>query len=140
MDRRQFLGGLIAALAWPAGLASASPRSGIPGLNRCLSCGEWRGRCLHPDKNAQIEVSCRCQPSLCGRCGGVVHPRRICGYYFDRERGGLVHVPWFVGMAHRCPGGDLTFHQTGHRGPRTLSDNGDSPRRFHALMGMVSGC
>lgn len=72
----------------------------LPGLSRCQECGEWRGDVI--DDGVPKTATCRCEPSRCSRCGGIVHPRRICGHYWCAESEALVHVPWFVGMAHTC--------------------------------------
>ena len=71
-------------------------------LSRCDACGELKGVVVDPDGAAKV-ASCRCEPSRCRRCSEVVHPRRICGYYWCEERETLIHVPWFVGMMHACP-------------------------------------
>ncbi len=71
------------------------------GLRRCRACGEWKGVVIARDGSPK-EAVCLCEPSRCGRCGEVVHPRRICGHYWSEERQALVHVPSFVGMRHRC--------------------------------------
>lgn len=77
---------------------NASPRRGLSG---CDVCGELKGVVVGSDGSSKIAI-CLCEPSRCGRCGEVVHPRRICGHYWCEEREALIHVPWFVGMMHGC--------------------------------------
>jgi hypothetical protein len=78
-------------------------RIGVPRarLSPCAACGELKGIAIARDGMAK-EASCRCQPSRCRSCGEVIHPRRIGGYYWCERRQALIHVPWFVGMAHVC--------------------------------------
>lgn len=112
MERRHFLSRAGAGLAlalFPSFelLPSPSPQNGRgeepprPGLSRCPICGEWNGRAR--DRDGELKrVHCRCDPSLCPRCGEVVHPRKIGSHYWDEERGAPVHVPVLVGMRHAC--------------------------------------
>lgn len=111
VDRRVFLFAAGAALPlwlfpFSRSLLSRPSRRGrdeppLRGLSRCGACGDWQGVVVDPDHSSTM-ASCRCRPSRCGRCGEVVHPRRICGHYWCDERRALIHVPWFVGMGHAC--------------------------------------
>jgi len=112
MDRRRFLRTAGAgSLLWLVPLAridrpvdtspSAREAPPLPGLFRCATCREWRGLARTKAGPAKA-VTCRCEPSVCSRCGEIVHPRRICGYYWCDERQSPIHVPWFVGMRHSC--------------------------------------
>lgn len=90
-----------------ARLAGAGPE-GLPrGLERCPSCGEWRGTCLRPSKDfvcAVITGHCRCQAdNRCAACGHLLHERKLNANYYDPRAGHFRHVPGFSGLGHQCP-------------------------------------
>lgn len=89
---------LLPLASAPGDRSSRPPR---PGLSRCRDCGEWKGETRDADGLVR-SVRCRCEPSVCSRCGDVVHPRQIGSHYWDRGRQAVVHVPTFVGMKHSC--------------------------------------
>ena len=81
---------------------------GVPhGLTQCPVCAEWRGECLDPDPVCAgqiVQVRCRCDNNTrCPRCGQPVYTHRIMSNYYDVATGKIWHVPWFCGLAHRCP-------------------------------------
>jgi len=77
------------------------------GLKRCVTCGEWRGRCLDPAPNffcQVMAVHCRCQNDNRGAaCGHLLSERKLNANYYDPTDGQIWHVPGFSGLYHRCP-------------------------------------
>lgn len=112
MERRRFLSragaGLALALlpssellSLPSSSADRGEEAPRPGLSRCRKCGDWKGRAREREGDVK-RVHCRCDPSVCPRCGELVYPRKIGSHYWNEERGAPVHVPVLVGMRHRC--------------------------------------
>lgn len=93
-------------------LAGAGPE-GVPrGLDRCPTCGDWRGRCLDPSPQflgMVMPVHCRCaNDSRCAACGQLLHDRKLNANYYEPADGSIWHVPGFSAFGHRCPQGRAT--------------------------------
>jgi hypothetical protein len=90
-----------------ARLAGIGPDGRLRGLERCATCGEWRGRCLDPAANFFCQVMvvhCRCQnDNRCAACGNLLSDRKLNANYYDPADGQIWHVPGFSGIDHRCP-------------------------------------
>jgi hypothetical protein len=88
-------------------LAGAGPEGRPRGLERCPTCGDWRGRCLDPSPNFAskvMAVHCRCQNgNRCAACGGFLDQRKLNANYYNPRDGQIWHVPGFSGFKHRCP-------------------------------------
>ena len=87
---------------------SGQQAGGIPnGLERCDTCGEWRGACLDPNPHywgLVMPVYCRCEnDNRCARCGGLLYERKLNANFFEPTDGRIWHVPGFIGFNHRCP-------------------------------------
>jgi hypothetical protein len=81
--------------------------SGAPtGLDPCIECGEWRGRCLDPNPRFSglvMCVHCRCENhTLCALCGVELADHRLNANYYYEDDGNIWHVPGFSGLSHRC--------------------------------------
>jgi hypothetical protein len=88
-------------------LAGAGPEGRPRGLQRCPTCGEWRGRCLDPSPTfvgKVMTVHCGCQnDNRCAGCGGFLYERKLNANYYSPRDGQIWHVPGFSGFRHRCP-------------------------------------
>jgi hypothetical protein len=78
---------------------------GVPvGLERCDTCGDWRGECLDPSPQFAgmvMTVCCGCgNDTLCARCGHPLADRRVNANYFDGSS--IWHVPGFKAFTHKC--------------------------------------
>src|SRR6266851_5043428 len=77
------------------------------GLERCPTCGEWRGRCLDPSPTfvgKVMTVHCGCQnDNRCAACGGFLYERKLNANYYQPRDGRIWHVPGFCAFRHRCP-------------------------------------
>ena len=93
-------------------LAGAGPEGRPRGLERCPTCGEWRGRCLDPSPTfvcKVMTVHCGCQnDNRCAACGGFLYERKLNANYYDPRDGRIWHVPGFRAFRHRCPPGSGT--------------------------------
>lgn len=84
-------------------------KDGVPrGLDRCSTCGWWRGRCLDPDstwRGLVMTVDCLCDnDTVCARCARPLARWRLNSNYYD-PKSGIWHVPAFCAFSHRCPDG-----------------------------------
>jgi hypothetical protein len=88
-------------------LAGPGPEGRPRGLERCPTCGEWRGRCLDPSPTfvcKVMTVHCGCQnDNRCAACGGFLYERKLNANYYNARDGQIWHVPGFCGFRHRCP-------------------------------------
>jgi hypothetical protein len=88
-------------------LAGAGPEGRPRGLERCFTCGEWRGLCLDPSPTfvgKVMTVHCSCQnDNRCAACGGFLYERKLNANYYYANDGQIWHVPGFSGFRHRCP-------------------------------------
>jgi len=88
-------------------LAGAGPEGRPRGLERCPTCGEWRGRCLDPSSTfvcKVMTVHCGCQnDNRCAACGGSLYERKLNANYYQPRDGQIWHVPGFCAFRHRCP-------------------------------------
>jgi hypothetical protein len=86
---------------------SSRGHPGVPrGLERCETCGEWRGECLDPGPVARgllVRVSCRCEgQSRCARCRVALHERRLETSHYDEGTRQLRFVSGLVALGHHC--------------------------------------
>jgi len=88
-------------------LAGAGPEGRPRGLERCPTCGEWRGSCVDPSPTfvcKVMTVHCSCQnDNRCAACGGFLYARKLNANYYDTRDGQIWHAPGFSGFRHRCP-------------------------------------
>ncbi len=88
-------------------LAGAGPEGRPRGLERCPTCGEWRGLCLDPSPTfvgKVMAVHCGCQnDNRCAACGGFLYERKLNANYYQPRDGRIWHVPGFCAFRHRCP-------------------------------------
>jgi hypothetical protein len=88
-------------------LAGTGPEGRPRGLERCPTCGEWRGRCLDPSPTyvcKVMTVHCGCQnDNRCAACGGFLYERKLNANYYEPRDGQIWHVPGFSAFRHRCP-------------------------------------
>ena len=88
-------------------LAGAGPEGRPRGLERCPTCGEWRGRCLDPSPTfvcKVMTVHCGCQnDNRCAACGESLYARKLNANYYNAGDGQIWHVPGFSAFRHRCP-------------------------------------
>jgi len=80
---------------------------GVPkGLNKCPTCGEWRGTCLDPNpqfKGKVMEVHCVCEnDNRCAWCGELLYVRKLNANYYDPKNHQIWHVPGFSALNHSC--------------------------------------
>jgi hypothetical protein len=68
-------------------LAGAGPEGRPRGLERCPTCGEWRGRCLDPSPTfvcKVMTVHCTCQnDNRSAACGGFLYERKLNATYYN---------------------------------------------------------
>lgn len=89
-----------------ARLGVRHPREDRRGLERCATCGDWRGECL--DVIAEVgtlvvPVHCQCDNvTCCARCGDALRERRVGGNQFNQDDRRVWHWPGFMALAHRC--------------------------------------
>ena len=87
-------------------LAGAGPDGRPRGLERCPTCGEWRGRYLDPSPTfvcKVMTVHCGCQnDNRCAGCGGFLYARKVNANYYNARDGQIWHVPGFSGFRHGC--------------------------------------
>jgi hypothetical protein len=100
-------GGREASADDVARLAGVGPE-GLPrGLERCSTCGEWRGSCLDPASNffcRVMTVQCRCQnDNRWAACGQRLSDRKLNANYYNPRDRKIWHVPGFSGLDHHCP-------------------------------------
>lgn len=81
---------------------------GMPcGLERCPTCGDWRGECLdtHPaGRPWLVYVDCRCaNTNRCAACGELLCERALNRNYYEECTGRVVHMAGFAAVGHRCP-------------------------------------
>lgn len=87
--------------AW---LSRRRPNGAPAGLQRCDSCGAYRGMGLLEQAGLVVEVFCRCQNhNRCARCFERFSERRLNGCGFFEESGEILHVPAFAALDHICP-------------------------------------
>ena len=90
-----------------ARLAGAGPDDAPRGLERCATCGEWRGQCLDPSPELFLRVMtvyCRCaNDNRCAACGLLLYKRKLNANYYDPRDGKVWHVPGIDGLGHECP-------------------------------------
>ena len=88
-------------------LAGAGPEGRPRGLERCPTCGEWRGLCLDPSPTfvcKVMTVHCGCQnDNRCAACGGFLYERKLNANYYNPRDGQIWHVPGFSAFRHECP-------------------------------------
>jgi hypothetical protein len=76
------------------------------GIERCPTCGDWRGECLDTSPTffcKLVTVHCHCDNhNRCAACGEHLYERRLNANYYNPADGQIWHVPGFSGFAHRC--------------------------------------
>jgi len=89
-----------------ARLAGAGAGNIPRGLERCPTCGDWRGECLDPSPTffcKLVPVHCRCDNhNRCAACGEHLYERRLNANHYNPSDRQIWHVPGFSGLAHRC--------------------------------------
>ena len=81
---------------------------GVPkGLDKCSTCGGWRGNCLgtfERYKASVLPVSCRCDNhNRCARCGSPLHEHKLNSNVFEPSDGQIRYLPGFACFGHVCP-------------------------------------
>jgi len=99
-------GGRLATLEEKVMLAGTQA-NGVPrGLARCARCGEWKGRCLGPNRESErqvMDVHCRCDnDNRCAACGELLHKRKLNANAYNEADGQIWHTPGFSGLSHVC--------------------------------------
>jgi hypothetical protein len=87
---------------------SGEGADGVPkGLDKCLTCGGWRGECLGTAENYKtsvLPVSCRCDNNnRCARCGNPLHEHKLNSNILEPSDGQIWYVPGFACFEHVCP-------------------------------------
>ena len=84
---------------------------GIPmGLDRCATCGGFRGDYLQTKGEADrditpcvVRVYCRCENhNRCARCGEPLAKSRLSAYEFNEEDAQVCYAAAYMGLSHRC--------------------------------------
>lgn len=77
------------------------------GLDKCLTCGGWKGDCLgtfERYKTSVLPVSCQCDNhNRCARCGDPMHEHKLNSNIFEPSDGQIRYVPGFACFGHVCP-------------------------------------
>jgi hypothetical protein len=89
---------------------SGRDADGVPrGLQRCPTCGDWKGECLDfhlqksLDEDVVVPVACSCENwNRCARCHRTLERRRLNSNFFDPEERKIYFVPGVCALDHRC--------------------------------------
>ena len=81
---------------------------GVPkGLDKCPTCGGWRGECLGTAeyyKTSVLPVSCQCDNhNRCARCGNPLNQHKLNSNILEPSDGHVWYVPGFACFEHVCP-------------------------------------
>ena len=88
-------------------LSGKRPGGAPKGLDKCSTCGGWRGNCLgtfERYKASVLPVSCRCDNhNRCARCGSPLHEHKLNSNVFEPSDGQIRYLPGFACFGHVCP-------------------------------------
>jgi len=77
------------------------------GLDKCPTCGGWKGDCLgtfERYKTSVLPVHCQCDNhNRCARCGDPLHEHKLNSNIFEPSDGQIRYVPGFACFGHVCP-------------------------------------
>lgn len=123
-------------------LAHRQP-GGVPvGLNRCATCGEWRGECLDPSPEFPgivMPVRCRCEnETLCALCGRPFWDRRVNANFYSEADDQIWHVPGIKAFEHVCAGQVDPEDHVADAQPKTAKTKA-RPRRMSHIVVKVLG-
>jgi hypothetical protein len=88
-------------------LSGKGPDVAPKGLDKCPTCGGWKGDCLgtfEHYKASVLPVHCQCDNhNRCARCGGPLHQNKLNSNVFEPLDGQIWYVPGFACFGHVCP-------------------------------------